>query len=83
MSWKVEVVDERRKGRDNGMKTTHGTKIYLWSMGRWDDTKRWPKYDFRDGFRSNIVLGSPDEVRKCRDEIGFCREFVNLRTCFT
>jgi hypothetical protein len=52
-------------------------------MGQWDNTKRWPKYGFRDGFRTNIDLGSPNEVRKCRDEIGFrkCRDeigFVNV-----
>jgi hypothetical protein len=45
--------------------------------------RRWPKYGFCDGFRTNIDLGSPNEVGKCTDEIGFCREFVNLRTCFT
>jgi hypothetical protein len=52
-------------------------------MGQWDDTKQWPKYGFRDGFRTNIDLESPNEVYKCRDEIRFCSEFVNLRTCFT
>jgi hypothetical protein len=38
---------------------------------------------FCDGFRTNIDLESPNEVDKCRDEIVFYREFVNLRTCFT
>jgi hypothetical protein len=47
-------------------------------MRQWDDRKRWPKYCFRDLFRININLGSPNEVRKCIDEIEFCREFVNL-----
>jgi hypothetical protein len=51
-------------------------------MGRLDDTKQWPKYGFRVGFKTNIDLGNPNEVRKCRDEIEFCMEFVNLRTDF-
>jgi hypothetical protein len=38
-----------------------------------------PKYGFRDGFRINIDLGSYDDVCKCREEIEFCSEFVNLR----
>jgi hypothetical protein len=50
-----------------------------------DVTKRWSKYGFRGGFETNIDLGSANEVRKCkcRDEIEFCSEFVNLSTCFT
>jgi hypothetical protein len=58
-------------------------EIDLCSTGRWDEAKQWPKYGFRDGFRTNIDLGSPNAVGKYRDEIGFCREFVNLITCFT
>jgi hypothetical protein len=58
-------------------------EIDLWLMGQWNDTKRWSKYSFRDGLRTNIDLGSPNEVSKCRDENEFCREFVNLRTYFT
>jgi hypothetical protein len=38
---------------------------------------------FPDGFRTNIDLGSPNKVGKCRNEIEFCSEFVNLRTYFT
>jgi hypothetical protein len=58
-------------------------EIDLWLMGRWDNIKRWPKYSFRDGFRTNIDLGSPNEIRKRRDEIRFSMEFVNLRICST
>jgi hypothetical protein len=65
------------------MKTSHGTGDRFVVNGTVGRNKRWPKYSFRDGFRTNIDLGSPNEVRKCRDEIGFCREFVNLMTCFT
>jgi hypothetical protein len=41
------------------------------------------KYDFHDGFSTNVDLGSPNKVGKCKDEIGFCREFVNLVNWFT
>ena len=50
----------------------------LWSTGRWDNAKQWQKCDFHDGFSTNVDLGSPNKIDKCRDEIGFCREFVNL-----
>ena len=43
-----------------------------------DSAKQWQKYDFHDEFSTNVDLGSPNKVDKCRDEIGFCREFVNL-----
>jgi hypothetical protein len=50
----------------------------FWSTGQWNSTKQWEKYDFHDGFNTNVDLESPNKVGKCRDEIGFCREFVNL-----
>jgi hypothetical protein len=45
-----------------------------------DSTKQWQKYFFYDGFSTNIDLWSPNKVGKCRDEIWFYREFINLGT---
>jgi hypothetical protein len=39
-------------------------------------------YAFHDEPSNNVDLRSP-KVGKCRDEIEFCREFVNLGICFT
>jgi hypothetical protein len=50
----------------------------LWSTGQWDGAKQWQKYGFHVEFSTNIDLGSLNKVDKCRDEIGFYREFVNL-----
>jgi hypothetical protein len=63
------------------------SNLHLLAPNIWVTTKRFvnlePNYGFRDGFRTNIDLGSLNEVHKYRDEIKFCMEFVNLRTCFT
>jgi hypothetical protein len=55
----------------------------LWSTGWCDAAKWWSEYGFREGFNTNVVLENPNEVGKCRDEIGFCRKFVNLGIYFT
>jgi hypothetical protein len=65
------------------MKITHGTGDRFVVNGTMGRHKRWTKYGFRDGFRTNIDLGSPNEVGKCRDAIEFFIELVNLRICFT
>jgi hypothetical protein len=54
----------------------------LWSVGRWDGTKRWLEYAFRDGLSTNVDLVRPNEVGKCRNEIRICREFLSLGSCF-
>lgn len=38
---------------------------------------------FHDELSINIDLGSLNKINKYRDEIEFCREFVNLGACFT
>jgi hypothetical protein len=54
----------------------------LWSIEWCDGAKQWLVYAVHDGLSTNVDLESPNDVDKCRDEIGFCREFVNLGTCF-
>jgi hypothetical protein len=68
------VVDERPKGRGDDMNIAQGTRDrFVVNRTGGGDAKRWPEYDFRDEFRINIDLGSPNEVGKCRDGTGFCR----------
>jgi hypothetical protein len=46
----------------------------------WDGMKQWQKQAFRDGLDANIDLEGLNKVDKCRDEIKFCRDFINLGT---
>ena len=73
MSWKVEIVDGRPESHDDGMMTAHGTEdiFVVMRLWLWDDIKRWPKYDFRDGFRTNIDLWSPTRFLNAGMKFGF------------
>jgi hypothetical protein len=57
-------------------------EIDLWST-RWGTAWNGDKVSFFAMNNTNIDLGSPSEVNKCRDEIKFYNEFVNLGACFT
>jgi hypothetical protein len=41
------------------------------------------EYAFHDELSTNVDLGISNKVVKCRDEIEFCRKFVNLEAYFT
>jgi hypothetical protein len=49
-------------------------ELDFWSTRRWGDANWWLEYD--------VDLRSPNEVCKYRDQIGLCRKFVNLVTCY-
>jgi hypothetical protein len=75
------------------VKTTHRYRLYdnvdtyvgdiFMGNGATRRRKTCLEYAFHDGLSINVDLGSPNEVNKYRNEIGFCRNFINLGTCFT
>jgi hypothetical protein len=79
----LAASQHKRLSGDDCVKDVWALEIDLWSMGRWDGAKQRLEYAYDDGLSTNIDLRSPNEVDKCRDEFGFCREFIHLETCFT
>jgi hypothetical protein len=77
------VPHHERLSSGGSVKASGAMEMDLCSRGWWDDTKRWLEYAFHNGLRANVDFGSPNKVGKCKAQIGFCREFVNLGTCFT
>lgn len=77
------VPHHERLSSGGSVKASGAMEMDLCSRGWWDGTKRWLEYAFYNGLSTNVDFGSSNKVGKCKAQIGFCREFVNLRIYFT